>query len=184
MAAAQLVEPGQRAVAFAGAGVRDALAARGVEVVPRGPADVVVVGKHEDVSYEGLRAAARAVRAGARLIATNTDPTYPTPTGLDPGAGALLAAVVAAAGRGPDVVAGKPHEAMAALVRRHVGNSGVVVGDVPATDGLFAHALGFRFALVLSGVTTGSDLPVDPAPDAVFGNLASAVEGLLERPLG
>ena len=36
--------------------------------------------------------------AGARLVGTNEDATYPTPDGLVPGAGAILAAVVTAAG--------------------------------------------------------------------------------------
>jgi glycerol 3-phosphatase-2 len=174
-AVAELVQPGERVVAFAGAGVREALTRRGAELVAEGPADAVVVGKHVDLTYQGLRDAARAVRSGARFLATNTDPTYPTGDGLDPGAGALVSAVATAGGRAPDVVAGKPHEAMARLVVDHVGTQGVVVGDVPATDGLFAMALGFRFALVLSGVTTRSDLPVDPAPWGTFPNLAAVV---------
>jgi len=178
MAAASLVAPGQRVLAFAGPGVHDALASRGVEVVTGPTADVVIVGKHEDLSYQLLRNAARAVRAGATFIATNTDATYPTADGLDPGAGSLVAAVATAAGRAPDVVAGKPHQAMVDLVVGHLGGNGVVVGDVPHTDGLFAKALGYHFALVLSGVTTVGDLPVDPEPQGVFVDLADAVEQL------
>jgi glycerol 3-phosphatase-2 len=179
MAVAQLVQPGERVVAFAGPGVIEALTQRGVEIVGDGPADAVVVGKHVDLSYEGLRAAARAVRFGARFLATNTDPTYPTADGLDPGAGALVAAVATAGGRPPDVVAGKPHDAMAALVTDLVGGDGIVVGDVPSTDGLFAVTLGFRFALVLSGVTTDGDLPVQPAPWRTFVDLAAVVDSEL-----
>lgn len=179
MAVAQLVQPGERVVAFAGPGVVEALTQRGADIVGDGPADAVVVGKHDDLTYQGLRVAARAVRAGARFLVTNTDPTYPTAEGLDPGAGALVAAVATASGRPPDVVAGKPHEAMAALVVGHVGSRGIVVGDVPSTDGLFAVALGFRFALVLSGVTTDLDLPVDPAPWGTFADLASVVDSEL-----
>lgn len=179
MAVAQLVQPGERVVAFAGPGVIEALTQRGVEIVGDGPADAVVVGKHVDLTYQGLRTAARAVRSGARFLATNTDPTYPTADGLDPGAGALVAAVATAGGRPPDVVAGKPHGSMAALVVNHVGGHGIVVGDVPSTDGLFAVNLGFRFALVLSGVTTDADLPVDPAPWRTFADLAAVVDSEL-----
>lgn len=179
MAAASVVDPGDRVVAFAGRGVVDALTERGAEVVPDGPADAVVVGKHEDLTYAGLRSAVRAVRNGARFIATNADPTYPTPSGLDPGAGALVAAVATASGRGPDVVAGKPHEPMAALVRSHVGTNGVVVGDVGSTDGRFAVALGFRWALVLSGVTESAHGVSDPKPDGVFADLAATVSSWL-----
>jgi HAD superfamily hydrolase (TIGR01450 family) len=175
MAVAELVQPGQRVLAFAGAGVIEALRERGVDIVTDGHVDAVVVGKHVDLSYQGLAAASRAVRSGAQFLATNTDPTYPTPDGLDPGAGALVAAVATAGGRQPDLVAGKPHAAMAGLVRDHVGDSGIVVGDVAATDGLLAQSLGFRFALVLSGVTTEADLPVHPAPWHTFADLASVV---------
>ena len=179
MAAASLVAPGERVLAYAGAGVVEALEVRGAEIVPPGsvgvPVDTVVVGKHTDFTYDTLRAAARAVHAGARLIATNTDPVYPTPDGLDPGNGALLASVVTAGRREPDVVAGKPEEPIASLVRDHLGTSGVVVGDLPSTDGLLARRLGYDFALVLSGVTTASDLPVDPAPDLVAEDLAAVV---------
>ena len=61
-----------------------------------------------------------AVRRGARLIGTNDDATYPTPTGPIPGGGAILAAVVAGSGTAP-VVAGKPYEPMADLVAGRAG---------------------------------------------------------------
>jgi ribonucleotide monophosphatase NagD (HAD superfamily) len=54
-----------------------------------------------------------------------------------------------------------------------------VVGDRPDTDGRFAVALGYRFGLVLSGVTRPSDLPVEPAPDLVANDLAGLVDDLL-----
>jgi ribonucleotide monophosphatase NagD (HAD superfamily) len=64
---------------------------------------------------------------------------------------------------------------MVELVRGLVGPTGVAVGDRPDTDGRFAVALGFTWALVLSGVTRRDDLPVDPAPDLVADDLASLV---------
>ena len=120
------------------------------------------------------------MRGGARLVGTNDDPTYPSPDGPLPGCGAILAAVATAAGVRPEV-AGKPYDAMVELVRHRVrGDGGVMAGDRPSTDGLLARRLGLRFGLVLSGVTTEADLPVDPAPDVVASNLAS----LVERELG
>jgi 4-nitrophenyl phosphatase len=83
----------------------------------------------------------------------------------------LLAAVSVASGVEP-VVAGKPHQAMAELVAERVGRVDVMVGDRPSTDGLFARRLGARFVLVLSGVTTAADLPVEPSPDEVVASLA------------
>jgi HAD superfamily hydrolase (TIGR01450 family) len=177
MAAATLVHPGERVLVCGGPGIREAVAARGAVPVDDGDAEVVVVGFHRDFDYERLRVATRAVQRGARLVATNDDATYPTPEGPIPGGGALVAAVAYASGVEP-VVAGKPHPPMAALVREVGGASGTVVGDRPETDGRFARALGYRFALVLSGVTREGDLPVEPAPDVVAPTLATLVEGI------
>ena len=108
MAAARLVEAGERAVVVGGPGILQALGGRGVEIVADGPADAVLVGFTRDFDYDALRRANAAVRGGARLIGTNDDATYPTPDGPIPGGGALLAAVVTASGQRP-VVAGKPY---------------------------------------------------------------------------
>jgi ribonucleotide monophosphatase NagD (HAD superfamily) len=74
------------------------------------------------------------------------------------------------------VVAGKPHQPMADLVRSVGGTEGTVVGDRPSTDGALARQLGYRFALVLTGVTREGDLPVEPAPDVVAASLAALVQ--------
>ena len=92
---------------------------RHARIVESGPVDVVVVGFHRTFDYDELTRRAAAVRAGARLIGTNGDATYPTPDGEIPGGGAILAAIAVAGGVDP-VVAGKPHEPMAALVRAQV----------------------------------------------------------------
>jgi 4-nitrophenyl phosphatase len=173
-AAATLVARGERALVVGGPGIAEAVAARGAEPVHDGPADVVIVGFHRDFDYERLRIAAAAVRGGARLVATNDDATYPTPEGPIPGGGAIVASVAYATGVRP-VVAGKPHRPMADLVRGLAGAEGTVVGDRPETDGTFAAALGYRFALVLTGVTGPDDLPVEPAPAVVAPSLADLV---------
>jgi glycerol-1-phosphatase len=178
MAAARLVAPGDVALVCAGPGVDEALGARGVQTIREGDADAVVVGFHRDFDFERLDAASRSVRRGARLLATNDDPTYPTPDGPIPGGGAILAAVATASGAIP-TVAGKPHPPMVDLVRERVGPEGIVVGDRPAIDGAFAVALGFRFGLVLSGIT--SELPVEPPPDVVADDLAALVTSELAR---
>jgi HAD superfamily hydrolase (TIGR01450 family) len=177
-AAATLVDRGERILICGGPGVREAVMQRGAEPVEEGNADAVIVGYHREFDYERLRAAATAIRQGARFLATNDDATYPTPDGPIPGNGALVAAVAVAAGAEP-LVAGKPYAPMADLVRTRYGADGVVVGDRPDTDGRFARALGWRFALVLSGVTGPGDLPVDPAPAVVAADLATLVDGWL-----
>jgi HAD superfamily hydrolase (TIGR01450 family) len=175
MAAAALIEAGERVLVCGGPGVSEAVTLRDGLVVDGPPADVVVVGYNPSFDYDQMRLAATAVRRGARLLATNDDATYPTGDGPIPGAGSILASIVTASGTSP-TVAGKPHEPMVDLVRAHAGSEGIVVGDRPDTDGRFARALGFRFGLVLTGVTHGSDLPVDPQPDVVADDLAALVE--------
>lgn len=158
-------------LACAGPGVVDALTDCGFEVLDAshddgGRADAVVVGWHENFDFERLRRAADvARRRDARFVATNLDPTYPGPTGLLPGAGSIVAAVAAAAGRTPEV-AGKPEPAMAVLVRERYGEPAVMIGDRPSTDGDFASVLGCPFALVMSGIvgTEGEEGIPDPHP--------------------
>jgi 4-nitrophenyl phosphatase len=174
MAAARLVSPGEKVLGLCGPGCREELEARGAEVVRDGPADTVVVGFHEDFDYWRLTAGVQALLGGARLLATNRDVTYPAEDGIRPGAGSIVAALVAATGVEPEV-AGKPHQAICDLVLERAGADGVVVGDRPDTDGLLARALGWRFGLVLSGVTTVGDLPIQPTPDTVHPDLAALV---------
>lgn len=180
-AAASMLEPGSSALVCASDGVREALAARGVEAVDTGPADAVIVGFHTEFDYGRLNAAYQAIRSGARLIGTNADTTYPTPDGPIPGGGALLASVAAAAGVEPEV-AGKPYQPMADAVRRRIGDAGddgIVVGDRPDTDGLMAARLGLPFALVFTGVTSPDDAPFDPDPAMSAPDLATLVDQVL-----
>jgi ribonucleotide monophosphatase NagD (HAD superfamily) len=184
--AAGLVEPGERALVCGGPGVVEELEARGVEVVDAsdpaasdGRFDVVVVGYHPNFDYHRMDTASLAVRGGARLLATNDDATYPNDTGIHPGGGAILASIVTATGVEPEV-AGKPNVAAADLVRSRLGTEGIMVGDRPDTDGRFAVALGYRFGLVLSGVTHADDLPTDPPADVVAVDLATLVARELE----
>jgi len=177
MAAAHLLEPGERVLVCGGPGVVEAVEGRGAVVVRDGLADAVLVGFHREFDYERLRIAAAAVRAGARLLATNDDATYPTPEGPIPGGGAILASIATATGVRP-IVAGKPHGPMVDLVRDRLGERGVMVGDRPDTDGAFARALGFAFALVHSGVTDEAQI-VEPRPDLVAVDLSALVEQLL-----
>jgi HAD superfamily hydrolase (TIGR01450 family) len=187
--AARLVAPGERVLVLGGAGAVEELTLRGARVTSaidespldeRQPVfdhrdfDVVVVGLSRSLTYEALARACLAVRAGARLVATNDDTTYPTPRGLLPGGGALLAAVVTATGATPQV-AGKPHPTMVDLLSDRVGPGAVVVGDRDDTDGALARAMTARFALVLSGVTGPRDVPTDPAPDVVAADLSALV---------
>lgn len=177
-AAASLLEKGSTAVVCASDGVTEALADRGVTVVAEGPADAVVVGLTRDFTYDMLATAVTAVRGGATLVGTNDDATYPSPGRLLPGAGALLAAVVTAAQVTP-VVAGKPHDAIVALIGERAPDVSMVVGDRPSTDGLLARRLGVPFVLVRSGVTAAGDAVTDIEPDIDAPDIAAAVDHFL-----
>jgi HAD superfamily hydrolase (TIGR01450 family) len=186
-AAARLIEADERVLVCGGPGAWQAVVERGarpVEALDERDVDVVLVGYHREFDYERMRVAAAAVRRGARLIATNDDATYPTPSGPIPGNGAILASIVAASGQAPDAIAGKGYRPMAELVRSRYGTAGWVVGDRPDTDGRFARTLGYRFALVLTGVTSEADLPVTPTPDLIAADLAAAVDVATREPGG
>ena len=191
MAAAALVPRGARALVCAGPGVVDELQRRDIDTIDASDptaasavVDVVVVGYHPTFDYQRMTAASTAVRNGARLLGTNDDSTYPTAAGPVPGGGALLASIAVASGVTPEV-AGKPHQPIAEMVHALLGPDGVMVGDRPDTDGAFAVTLGWKFALVLTGVTTKADLPVTPAPDVVADSLHDLVSAALSgRELG
>ena len=167
-AAASLLEPGQSAMVMADGGVVEALTARGIAVRSDGPVDAAMVGWTRSFDFDLLAAISRAARLSGRLIGTNEDPSHPTPDGLLPGSGALLAAVATASGVTPEI-AGKPHAPMVALIRARLGLAengppAVMVGDQPRTDGQLAKRLGIPFVLVDSGVThpdtAVEDIPV------------------------
>jgi 4-nitrophenyl phosphatase len=176
LAAASLIAPGERTMVCGGPGVEAAVRERGaIPVDPESdePVDSVIVGMHRNFSYGRLHGAMRALDRGARFLATNNDPRYPTAEGAAPGAGALLAAVEAASGRTAEI-AGKPHSPMAQLVQAKFGADGIFVGDTIDTDGFMADALGWPFGLVLSG-NSGSSAGA-PSGAIVATNLADLVE--------
>ncbi len=139
-----------------------------------GRARAVVVGLDRRLTYDHLRRATQAVLGGARLIACNDDPTYPTETGLWPGGGAVVAAIATAAGRPAEVV-GKPYPPMTALLRRVLGPGPTwVVGDRPETDLALGRDQGWTTVLVLTGVTAdASAVPAALRPDLVVASLAA-----------
>jgi 4-nitrophenyl phosphatase len=185
MGAAALLADGERVLVAGGAGVAEAVGESGAVAVSyeeldagAAPVDAVVVGFHNTFDYAKMRIASTAIRDGARFIATNDDPTYPTERGEVPGNGSIVAGIAVASGTQP-IIAGKPNPALATLVRARCGDDGVMIGDRDDTDGAFARRMGWRFGLVLSGVTVADAIPGDPAPDLVAVDLAAMVDLLL-----
>lgn len=137
------------------------LTERGVGVVRENAQtspDVVVQGLSKEVGWPQLAEACFALNAGARWVATNTDPTLPTERGLMPGNGSLVAAVRTATGLEP-TVAGKPEAPLLRMATCAAGATDpLVVGDRLDTDIAGAAAIGADAMLVLSGGCRPADL--------------------------
>jgi 4-nitrophenyl phosphatase len=174
---------GKTAIVVGGDGIKEALSdvCVGIKEDPAvRKADLVVVGWDPRFDYSAMTRAADAVRAGAAFIATNTDAAFPAPTGLWPGAGAILASIETASGRKAEVM-GKPHAPMldAVAARMEGCRSIAVVGDRPETDLAGAPERGWKTILVLSGVTRREDVDaLDPRPDLVLAALTDLVSEL------
>jgi NagD protein len=145
-------------------------------------ADVVVVAFDRTFDYAKLHRAYRAVRAGARIVATNPDPFCPTPDGGLPDCAAMLAAIEACTGERAEAVVGKPSAHMAATVLDRLGLPAervLMVGDRLATDVALARRAGMRSALVLTGATSAGDLRAEGyQPDYVIETLLDLGPGV------
>jgi 4-nitrophenyl phosphatase len=160
-------------------GVSDAVARAGLTVTASGDeANSVVVGLTRSLSYEMLSEAMKALITGARFIATNDDGTFPTETGIMPGAGAIVAALEAASGRNP-VVAGKPNAPMRELIRSKGVSRAWVIGDRLDTDiALARDEEDWTSIMVLTGVTSRSEVP-EGGVDHIVDDLPAAVDLVL-----
>ncbi len=142
-------------------------------------AEIVVVSWDRTFDYAKLLAAFRAVRAGARIVATNPDPFCPTPDGDLPDCAAMLAAIEAATGARAEAIVGKPSPHMAAtLLDRLALPAGdtILVGDRLLTDVQMAQQAGMASALVLTGVTTAGALAdATIVPDYILDGVADVL---------
>jgi 4-nitrophenyl phosphatase len=142
----------------------------------------VVVGLDQAFTYERMARAMKAIRNGARYIATNADATLPVEDGVLPGAGSVVAAIATASGKQPTII-GKPETLMMTTGVAQLGTSAsrtVMIGDRLDTDILAAARAGLTTALVLTGVTTRDDLASsDIVPDYVFTDLPAITRELI-----
>lgn len=171
VAAATMIEPGTRCLVVGTTGLRVPLAERGCKFVDDpAEADAVVVGIDPGLTYDDLRRAALALHRGARFVATNTDRTFPVENGLWPGNGAVVAFLVAASDRTPEI-AGKPHPPLFETAAAALGfpERVLMVGDRLETDIAGAQAAGWDTAVVLTGVAGREDVEAfRPAPTYVL----------------
>ncbi|HEX2754271.1 MAG TPA: HAD-IIA family hydrolase [Candidatus Limnocylindrales bacterium] len=141
--------------------------------------DVVVVSFDRTFAYSKLQIAFDAVRAGARIVATNPDAWCPVPGGGLPDCAAMLAAIEACTGARAEAIVGKPSAHMAATLLDRlalVADHTLLVGDRLATDMRMAIEAGMAAALVLSGATTLADVAAGPVrPRYVLAGVADVV---------
>jgi HAD superfamily hydrolase (TIGR01450 family) len=161
-------------------GLIEAVSERGLTPVHSADDDpaAVVQGYSPDMNWRLLAEGAVAIQRGALWVATNLDPTLPSPRGPLPGNGSLVAALQLATGASP-VSTGKPDPTMhRETVERSGARIPLVVGDRLDTDIQGATAVGCDSLLVLSGVTTPPIL-LRAAPEQRPDYIATDVAGLL-----
>ncbi len=155
---------------------------------PTIPFQAVVVGMDRNFTFTALAEAQAAILAGALFVGTNPDATFPTPSGLLPGAGSVVAAVATAAEKEP-VFMGKPGLGLAEVLAAVTGVPAaqtLFIGDRMSTDIGMGRRAGMITALVLTGVTSSADLEHARAkrsadlPDHVLVTLAG-LPALLEE---
>lgn len=159
-------------------GLTSALQGVGCRITVFSP-DYVVLGDATSYHYEQIATGAHLISAGAKFIATNSDPTAPTERGLHPACGSVAALIAEATGMKPYFI-GKPNSFMTRCVLEKLGVSAeqtVLVGDRMDTDVLAGLESGMRSVLVLTGVTASADLPRFPfKPDLIVARLADLVD--------
>jgi 4-nitrophenyl phosphatase len=173
-------EPGTPVYMVGEDGLHAALTSRGFRLSPD-DARFVVAGLDRGLTYEKLAIAMRLIENGARFIGTNADRTLPTPQGLRPGAGTVLAAIATASGVEPLIV-GKPEPLMIRQALRILDTAPertAMVGDRLETDILAGKRAGTKTVLVLSGVARREELgESDVQPDWVLDDIGALAAAL------
>ena len=122
--------------------------------------------------------AIRLIEAGARFIATNPDPSGPSPAGTLPATGSVAALISTATGRHPYYI-GKPNALMmrSALNRLEAhSETTVMIGDRMDTDIISGLEAGLRTVLVLTGSTRAEQVEHFPyRPTRVVDSIADVV---------
>ncbi|HYG95361.1 MAG TPA: HAD-IIA family hydrolase [Nocardioides sp.] len=180
MATAQFLQdqrPGGSAFVVGEAGLTTALYDVGYVMTERDP-DYVILGETRTYSFESITRAIRLIDAGARFIATNPDPSGPSPMGMVPATGSVAALISTATGRSPYFI-GKPNPLMmrSALNRLEAhSETTVMVGDRMDTDIISGLEAGMRTILVSTGSTHPDHVERFPyRPTMVVNSIADVV---------
>ena len=155
--------PGCSAYVIGGAGLIMALHDEGITMNDVDP-DYVVIGEGNTYNYENILKAVRLVSRGAKLIGTNSDLTGPSEDGIIPACRAMISPIEMATGQSAYFI-GKPNPLMMRTGLRILGvhsEEAVMVGDRMDTDVVAGIETGLETVLVLSGVTSVSDIKKFP----------------------
>lgn len=147
--------PGARLLLLGSAALMGYARTLGLTLVKAPDADIVLVTRDRKFTYAKLALAAEALSLGARLVVACPDRSHPGPRRQPvPEAGALAAALIAAAGVADYEVVGKPEPLLFEIACRRLGiepRQGLMIGDNSETDGAGARRLGMAFVLVRNG---------------------------------
>jgi NagD protein len=169
--------PNGTAFAIGEAGLLTALHAVGYTLTERSP-DYVVLGETRTYSFERIAQAIRLIGSGARFIATNPDPTGPTPDGPLPATGSVAALISRATGVEPYFV-GKPNPLMMRSALNAIdahSETTAMVGDRMDTDVVSGLEAGMHTILVLTGSTTRAQADAYPyRPSRIVDSIADLV---------
>jgi NagD protein len=173
--------PGGSAFVIGEAGLTTALHQGGYTMTERNP-DYVVLGETRTYSFERITQAIRLIASGARFIATNPDPTGPSPDGPLPATGSVAALISRATGVDPYFV-GKPNPLMVRSALNTIdahSETTAMVGDSMNTDIVSGLEAGLETILVLTGSTTKEQVERFPYRAArVVDSVADLVDELV-----
>src|SRR5437763_7236671 len=172
--------PGGTAFVIGEAGLTTALHSAGYTLTERDP-DYVILGETRTYSFERISQAIRLIVGGARFIATNPDPTGPTPDGPLPATGAVAALISRATGVAPYFV-GKPNPLMMRSALNAIdahSETSAMVGDRMDTDVVSGLEAGMHTVLVLTGSTTREEAERYPfRPSRIVDSIANLIDEL------
>jgi NagD protein len=148
--------------------------------------DAVIASYDPEFDYHKLTIGFKALRRGARFLATNADATCPIDDDEMPDAAAIIGALEGCTGRKVEVVTGKPSHLMleAALERLAVHpEECLIVGDRIETDMQMGYDAGIATLLVLTGVTRRADLDgAARQPDFVLESISDLPAWIASQP--
>ena len=176
----QKQRPSGSAFVIGESGLTTALHDAGYTLTERDP-DYVVIGETRTYSFERVTRAIRLVSGGARFIATNPDPSGPTPDGPVPATGAVAALISCATGIQPYFV-GKPNPLMVRSALNALdahSETAAMIGDRMDTDIKSGLEAGMHTVLVLTGSTAREEVDRFPfRPSQIVGSIADLIDDL------